>query len=125
MKNGLKEINETVGVWGSLICDNQGALIEDITPPALNKATLENISRHILDMVGKLAEDLPELNEAVLHYGQRKVFAVDFQKAMLIVICTPSIDIPLLRMGVNVVLARWQGDTKIQKQFEKAFVERL
>jgi len=35
------------------------------------------------------------------------------------------VDIPLLRMSVNVVLARWQSDPKIQKQFEKAFVERV
>lgn len=125
MKNGLKEINETAGVWGSLICDNQGALIEDLTPPALNKATLENVSRHVLDMFGTLGEDLTGLNEVVLHYTQRKVFAVDIKQAVLIVICTPSVDIPLLRMSVNVVLARWQGDPKTQKQFQKAFVERL
>ena len=125
MKNGLKEINETQGVWGSLICDNQGALTEDLTPPALNKATLENVSRHVLDMIGTLGEDLAGLNEVVLHYMQRKVFAIDIQQALLIVICTPSVDIPLLRMSVNVVLARWQGDPKTQKQFEKAFVERV
>jgi predicted regulator of Ras-like GTPase activity (Roadblock/LC7/MglB family) len=124
MKNGLKEINETPGVWGSLISNNQGSLIEDLSPPALNKATLENVSRHVLDMIGTLGEDLVGLNEVVLHYTQRKVFAVDIQQALLIVICTPSVDIALLRMSVNVVLARWQGDPKIQKQFGKAFVER-
>ena len=125
MKNGLKEINETQGVWGSLICDNQGALIEDLAPPGLNKATLENVSRHVLDMIGTRGEDLAGLNEVVLHYMQRKVFAVDIQQALLIVICTPSVDIPLLRMSINVVIARWQGDPKTQKQFEKVFVERV
>ena len=24
MKEGLREINELVGIWGSLICNNQG-----------------------------------------------------------------------------------------------------
>ena len=125
MKSGLKEINDTRGVWGSLISDNQGAIIEGHTPPALNKTTLENISHQVLEIIGTLGEELGGLNEIVLHYKQRKVFAVDIKQALLIVICTPSVDVPLLRMSINVVLARWQSDPKVQKQFEKGFVDRL
>jgi len=125
MKNGLKEINETVGVWGSLLCDNQGAIIADQTPPALNKATLENISRHVLETFTTVGAELAGMSEVVLHYHQRKLFVMDMQQALLIVVCTPSVDIPLLRMSANVVLANWQTDPKIKKQLEKAFVERL
>jgi len=125
MKSGLQEINETLGVWGSLICDNQGAIIEEITPPALNKATLENISRHLLDTLGTIGEEVEALNEIVLHYEQRKILMMDIQKALLVVICTPSVDIPLLRMSANVVLSRWERDPKVQKQFDKFYVERL
>jgi len=125
MKDGLKEINEMLGVWGSLICDNQGAIVEDITPPALNKASLENVSRHFLEMLDTLGKDLEGLDEIVLHYKQRKIFLVDIHQALLIVICTPSVDIPLLRMSVNVVLTRWQSDPKIQKKFDRIYTERL
>lgn len=125
MQSGLKEINQTLGVWGSLICNNQGAIITEQTPPALNKASLENISRHILETINTLGGEIEGLNEIVLHFEQRKVFVVDIQQALLIVICTPSVDISLLRMSTNVVLDRWQSDPKVKKGFEKAFVERL
>jgi predicted regulator of Ras-like GTPase activity (Roadblock/LC7/MglB family) len=125
MKSGLKEINETMGVWGSLLCDNQGRIIEDITPPALNKTRMENISRHILETFTTIGEELTGMTEVVLHYKQRKLYAVDIQQALLIVVCTPSVDIPLLRMSVNVVLAGWQNDPKVKKKLEKAFIERV
>lgn len=125
MKAGLQEINETVGVWGSLLCNNQGELLENISPPALNKPTLENISRHVIELISRVGESVSGLSEVVFHYQDRKVFAVDLQQALLIVICTPSVDIPLLRMSVNVVLANWEDDSKVQKEFEKQYVDRL
>ncbi len=125
MKAGLQEINETIGVWGSLLCNNQGEIIENLSPPALNKSTLENISRHVVELLSGTAENLAGLKEVVFHFRDRKVLALDLKQAVLIVICTPSVDIPLLRMSVNVVLARWVDDAKVQKQLRAQFVERL
>ena len=125
MKNGLKEINKTLGVWGSLLCDNQGKIIAEVTPPALNKPRMENISRHILEAFKTIGEELPGMKEVVLHYKQRKLFAVDIQQALLIVVCTPSVDIPLLRMSVNVIVTGWQNDPKVKKELAKAFIERI
>jgi predicted regulator of Ras-like GTPase activity (Roadblock/LC7/MglB family) len=125
MKAGLQEINGTAGVWGSLLCNNQGEVIENLSPPALNKSTLENISRHVVELIARVGNSLSGLNEIVLHYQERKVFAVDLEQALLVVICTPSVDIPLLRMSVNVVLTNWNSDSKVQKQLEKHFVERI
>ena len=125
MRAGLLEINETVGVWGSLLCDNQGELIENISPPALNKPTLENISRHVVELFSRAGDGIAGLAEVVLHYQERKIFAVDLEQAILIVICTPSVDIPLLRMSVNVVLANWEGDPGVQKQLKTRSVDRL
>lgn len=125
MKAGLQEINETIGVWGSLLCNNQGEIIENLSPPALNKPTLENISRHVVELLSGTVDNLAGLEEVVFHFRDRKVLALDLQQAVLIVICTPSVDIPLLRMSVNVVLARWKEDPAVQKQFKAQFVERL
>jgi hypothetical protein len=125
MKAGLQEINETVGVWGSLLCNNQGEIIENLSPPALNKSTLENISRHMVELLSVTEKSLAGLAEIVFYYQDRKVFAVDLQQALLLVICTPSVDIPLLRMSANVVLARWKSDPAVQKQLKKQFVERI
>ena len=65
------------------------------------------------------------ISEAVLHYSERIIFVLDLEKAFLIVICTPSVDISLLRMTVNVVLSRWEDDPKVQKEFQSNFVDRV
>ena len=125
MKDGLREINELVGVWGSLICNNQGEIIQGETPPGLNKSALENINRNVISMFTAAGETMQNISEAVLHYSEKKLFVLDLEKAFLVVICTPSIDIPLLRMTVNIVLSRWESDPKIQKEFKNRLVERI
>lgn len=125
MKDGLREINELVGVWGSLICNNQGEIIQGETPPGLNKSALENINRNVISMFTAAGETMQNISEAVLHYSEKKLFVLDLEKAFLVVICTPSIDIPLLRMTVNIVLSRWESDPKIQKEFKNSLVERI
>ena len=125
MKEGLREINELTGTWGSLICNNQGEIIQVITPPGLNKSSLENINRNVISLFKSAGESMPGISEAVLHYSERKLFVLDIEKAFLVVICTPSVDLSLLQMTVNVILSRWESDSKIQKELQKKFVERM
>ncbi len=125
MKEGLREINELVGIWGSLICNNNGRIIQGNTPPGLNKATLENINRNVIGMFTSADESREGISEAVLYYAEREIFVLDLGKAFLIVICTPSVDISLLRMTVNVVISRWDGDPKVQKEFQNNLVDRM
>ena len=125
MIDGLREINELTGVWGSLICNNMGEVIENVTPPGLNKSALENITHHIVELVSTAGDQMENLSESVLYYSQKKLFVVDLEKAVLVVISTPSVDISLLRMIVNGVRMRWDGDAKVQKLLQKNFTERL
>lgn len=124
MKTGLQEINELVGIWGSLIINNQGEIILNMSPPGLT-VTLENITNHVVDLLTSAEKSLPGVSEVVLHYAQRKLFVLDLEQVILVVICTPSVDISLLRMTANVVVTNWQTDPKIQKQLKRRFVERL
>jgi hypothetical protein len=124
MKEGLREINDLVGTWGCLICNNQGGIIEASVPPGLTESSQENINRHVLDLFRAAGGSVEGLTEAVLHYLERKVFVFDLEKAFLIVFCTPSADISLLRMTVNLVLAQWEDDPKVQKAFQDHYVDR-
>jgi len=125
MKNSLIEINELIGVWGSLLCNNQAEIISSVPPADINKAALENITRHCVELLSTSSLSMQGLMEAVIHFQQRKIFILDLEQAILIVLCTPSIDIPLLRMTINLITSRWQTDSKIQKQLKANFVERL
>lgn len=124
MKAGLQEINGLVGIWGSLIINNQGKILLNASPPGLT-VVFGNISNHVVDLLTSAEKSLSGVTEVVFHYEQRKVFILDLEQVILVVICTPSVDISLLRMTANVVVTNWKTDPKIQKQLKKGFVERL
>ena len=125
MKQGLQEINELEGVWDSLVCNNQGEVIASAPPPGLNKSNLENISRHCIEMLSSGTEFISGLGEMVFYFEQRRLYILDLEKAVLIVFCTPSIDMSLLRMTINVATSSWKEDKGIQKLFDDNFIERL
>ncbi len=125
MKNGLREINELNGVWGSFIANNRGEVLFSAAPPDLNEPVLENISRHLLELIVFSGDQLKEHSETVFHYSKKKLFVVDLENAILVVICTPSVDLSLLRMTINVVRAGWDDDPKVQTLLKKNYVERL
>ncbi len=125
MKSGLQEINEQTGIWGSLIINNQGEIIVNAVPQGLNSAALVNITNHVVDLLSSAGASLTGLMEAVIYYSQKKLFVLDLEQAIMVIICTPSVDISLLRMTANVIVTNWQGDPKVQKQLKKHFVERL
>ena len=125
MKEGLKEINDLSGVWGSFISNNRGEVMLNVTPPTLNKAVLENISRQALDLLVSSEDQIKDLREMVFHYSQRNLFVLDLGKAILGVVCTPSVDISLLRMTANVVITGWEGDQKVQTLLDNNYLERI
>lgn len=125
MIQGLKEINELTGVWGSLLCNNQAKVIASVPPAGFNVSALENIARHCVDLTSPENVSFQDLQEVVVHFQQRKLFILELEQAMLIVLCKPGIDISLLRMTINVMITRWKADSKIQNQLKANFVERI
>ena len=125
MNDGLREINELSGVWGSFVSNNRGEVILNRTPPDLDKSVLGNISRQILELVVSSADQFKDLSEIVFHFAEKKLFVVDLNKAILIVVCTPSVDISLLRMTINVVRTTWDDDAKVQTLLHKNYMERV
>jgi predicted regulator of Ras-like GTPase activity (Roadblock/LC7/MglB family) len=125
MKKSLREINEIIGVWGSLVCGNQGEIIEAVTPPGLTKLALENTIRQVISTFSKANQAVPDVSEVIHHFNDKKLFVMDLGKGFLVVICTPSVDISLLRMTANVILTAWKGDPKFQKIFDEHLVERI
>ena len=125
MNQGLKEINDLEGVWGSFICNNQAKILASALPSSLNKSNAENIARHVLGVISTGGDTIQELQEVVIYFQQRRLFILDLQQAILVVICDPSVDISLLRMTVNILTTSWESDANVQKQLIMNYEERL
>lgn len=124
MKKGLSEINELPGVWGSMLCSNLSELIESSPPKGFDKSTQEDICRISVELLSSAEESVSGLREVVIHYSERKLFVLDFEQVVLIVFCTPSVDISLMRMTINGITAHWKSDKKIQKRMNAISVRR-
>ena len=125
MKDGLKEINQLNGVWGSFIANNRGEVLLSLTPPQLKAQVLEAVSSQVIELIVSSGDQLKELSEMVFHFSQKKFLVIDLEKAILAVVCTPSVDLSLLRMTVNVVCTGWDEDPKVQTYLEKNNLERV
>jgi predicted regulator of Ras-like GTPase activity (Roadblock/LC7/MglB family) len=113
MKTGLQEINELSGVWGSLVCDNQGKIVASAPPPGFDDSKLEKTSLLCVETLSDGSEFIQDLGEMIFFYKQSYLFVLDLKKAVMVVFCTPGIDISLLRLTINVVKSRWEGEKKI------------
>ena len=125
MNQGIKEINELEGVWGSFICSNQAKIIASALPPEFNKSSSGNIARHAVELISTGSETIQELQEIAIHFQRRRLFIHDLQQAILVVICTPGVDISLLRMTINILITSWESDVEVQKQLKKNYEDRL
>ena len=113
MNTGLQEINELSGVWGSIVCTNEGKIMASAPPPGFDESKLEGISQLCLETLSDGSEFIQDLGEMTFFYQQSHLFVRDLKKAIMIVFCTPGVDISLLRLTINVVVTRWQGENKI------------
>ena len=121
----MKEINELNGVWGSFIANIRGEVLLSLTPPQLKEQVLEAVSSQVIELIGSSGDQVKELSEMVFHFSQKKFLVIDLEKAVLAVVCTPSVDLSLLRMTVNVIRTGWDEDPKVQTYLEKNNLERV
>ncbi|TKJ31275.1 MAG: hypothetical protein CEE40_01855 [Chloroflexi bacterium B3_Chlor] len=123
MEASLAEINGVPGVRGSFICDSRGEMIVSAVATGLD-AALDGVGREVtqtmaaLEMIGEAKSELD------FAYSRTRVVVHDLEKAVLIVLCEPKVDISLLRLTLNVVTTRLKGYRDIQAQLDAREVEK-
>lgn len=118
MKEKLMEINSLKGVWGYLLCDNMGKILEREMPIVFMKH-LGMMGKEVTQVIG-LLENLsrsPENLELLFEDG--RVMIMSLKNFTLVVFCDPNVDIPTLRSKMNVVISEIQGNPKMQELLEK------
>ncbi len=124
MEEALAEVNAVAGVQGCFICDNRGDVIASDAPRGLDETELTSVGREVSQTLAALAMAGQRTNELDFMYEAMRVVAHDLGNATLIVLCEPRVEIAMLRLTLNVVLARLKGDSGIQSQIDARFLER-
>lgn len=119
MERGLQHIANLPYVGGSFVCDNAGEVIVSSNPAPLATVTMNAIGREAAqafmacEAAGRTAGRLD------LTYDTWRLLATDIGDAILFAVCDPQVDMPVLRMTVDVVTAGWKKDSSAQKLLAK------
>lgn len=118
MKEKLEEINSIKGVWGYVLCDNTGKILEREMPIVFMKH-LATMGKEVTQVVG-LLETLSKSPENLdLLFEDGRVMVKSLKNFTLVVFCDLNVDVPMLRLKTNVVVSEITGNPKMQELLQK------
>ncbi len=116
MKEGLAAINEVAGVRGSFIWGNRDEVIVSAMPADLDMVTVNKIGREVKLVMETLKTTGEVMSELDFMYERGRLVIRDLANAVLVVLCEPHVESAMLRLTLNVVIARMKGSREIQSQ---------
>jgi hypothetical protein len=118
MREKLEEINSLKGVWGYVLCDNTGKILEKEMPIVFMKH-LATMGKEVTQVVG-LLETLSKSPENLdLLFEDGRLMVRSLKDFTLVVFCDPNVDVPMLRLKTNVVVSEITGNPKMQELLQK------
>lgn len=118
MKEKLEEINAIKGVWGYVLCDNTGKILEKEMPLVFMKH-LAMMGKEVTQVVGLLETMSKNSENLDLLFEDGRLMIRSLKNFTLAVFCDPNVDIPMLRLKTNVVVSEITGDPKMQELLQK------
>jgi hypothetical protein len=118
MKEKLEEINSIKGVWGYVLCDNTGKILEREMPIVFMKH-LATMGKEVTQVVGLLETVSKSPENLDLLFEDGRVMVRSLKNFTLVVFCDPNVDVPMLRLKTNVVVSEITGNPKMQELLQK------
>ncbi|MFO8035127.1 MAG: hypothetical protein R6U57_00655 [Anaerolineales bacterium] len=125
MESGLIEILDVKDVTACLLFDNQGQLLEEVGHMEGTLDALEAMGNSAVQTLATLKSEGSECRQMDYVFDRFRVVVNDLQKAVLVIICQPEVDISLLRLTMSVVTDRWDEDPRAQKYLDARAQKRL
>ncbi|PFG72970.1 hypothetical protein [Tepidiforma thermophila] len=124
MEREIEQLTRLPAVEGAFLCDNRGDVIVSSDPAVLATVTMNTIGREIgRAFVALQAAGFPA-NRIDLTYDSWRLLAQDLGDALLFVIAQPAVDMAMVRLTADVVVAAWQKDPAARKRLQKHRSER-
>ncbi|RNC71359.1 MAG: roadblock/LC7 domain-containing protein [Desulfuromonadales bacterium] len=111
MEEILQQVNGVQGVIGSLVCGSSGEVLAHAFPPLFDAAIIEGASAVVADRGSGLRQAAGSFDLLDLRYGDGRIIIKPLQEAYLLLLCTRTINVPVLTISLNV--AKGKLDTVI------------
>ncbi|HEX9077474.1 MAG TPA: hypothetical protein VF932_16930 [Anaerolineae bacterium] len=115
METTLKEINAVLGVTGSFVCASDGNMIAQAMPGLYEAGQLALAARVANQFFRALEASSQRAAEMDLIFGQQRLILKTFRGGILAILCTRTINLPLLNLTVNVAMKKIAAAIKAPK----------
>jgi predicted regulator of Ras-like GTPase activity (Roadblock/LC7/MglB family) len=104
---GLTALRDLDGVEGSFLFSLQGGVLDSDIPSIFgDRDVLEEVAPRLLRLVETFSDSGAEVHSYIIRFREHLLFLRNTQRGMLCVLSAPDVNLPALRMGVNLALRR-------------------
>ena len=120
----FQELVQVRGVQGASVCDNHGNSLGMLLTGAGDRRPFEQMGLALCQCLVAL-QGRSAVKELELHYERRLVVARDLGHALLVVWGSVDVNLPLLRMTLNVAASPLEADAELQRGLKHAALSRM
>ena len=108
MQDILRYINSVEGVIGSAVFNDHGGVVEHAFPPIIDSQALKSAAGLILECTHglQISQTLDILD---LRYGEGRIIIKAFPGALLCLLCTKNINLPVLIITLNLAVKKLEA----------------
>ena len=115
----FKNLIEIAGIEAVVIFDNQNNILDSWTLPKYNLTVFTELGETFLHVFGLIEHLRYEPTEIVVPFDRGLVFGKTEEKFYVIVIARVSVEVPLIRLAVNVETEDFKQARKVRKMLKK------
>ena len=122
----FKELFRINGVNSVYAVNNRAEMIAGKLAGSVYKEVAERLASHIVKIfaIGLYSNNAKKSSEIELLYDNGRVFAIDCNRYVLIIICSADVSISMVRLTSNVVIKTITQDKKLFKEFTKDVIDK-
>lgn len=110
----LEELLQVPGLQGSCLCDNRGGLLGLLLSATGHRRLFERMALPLCQCFAALEGRLA-VRSLELRLERKVVVARDLGQALLVAVCAPEVNLPVLRMALEVATHPFETDADLQK----------
>ncbi|MCK6620742.1 MAG: hypothetical protein HUU32_07310 [Calditrichaceae bacterium] len=115
----FKDVTEISGVDAIVLFNNQNGVIESWSGSKYNPGVFTEMGESLLHIFGLLEYLKYDMNELVVPFDKGLLYARTHPKFYMVVLAKLSVEVPLVRLAMNVCLKEFEEDRKVKKLLKK------
>lgn len=126
MKEKLEELKKIPGVSSAYIVNNKAEIIDGVLDASLSQDRAAKLAERIVKIyaIGIYGKVKRKSTEIELLFDKGRVFSVDCDQFVLIIVCTNSSAISMVRLTSNVIIKSIMSDKKLSKELTQNVIDK-